>query len=72
MSIYPVHLNSWFPPGDEKRWAVLSTLKFSACHRCGKTKMDPRYAWGHHAIPWGYGDVWCTKRCYQKWLKEVK
>lgn len=23
-------------------------------------------AYGHHSIPWGYGDVWCSKKCLNK------
>ena len=76
MSIYPVRLAEWFPAKPKVHtWADASqqlswheTAKFivgqSHCCVCGK-KPQYRYAWGMHAIPWGYGSdgIWCSKKC---------
>lgn len=66
MSIYPVRLNEWYPKGDEYYGNAKTSVTYSKCIVCGKDgkNINYRYAWGHHALPWGYGDVWCTKKCY--------
>lgn len=79
MSIYPVHLKEWFPRPtksdkeykDKLHWwqSATSSVKYSECLQCGKKKMNYRYAWGHHSIPWGNGDIWCGKRCLRKGYK---
>jgi len=75
MSIYPVPLQKWFPNpksrnlSDEEAWdascqyyAAKITVKLSKCEKCGKHCKYNR-AWGHHSIPWGYGEVWCSEKC---------
>lgn len=75
MSIYPVPLAKWFPKGDENHDFMKDMVRLGGesslgCMNCGKTNMNWRTAYGHHSLPWGYGDVWCTKRCYNAWLKK--
>lgn len=69
MSIYPVRLQEWFPPKDERRSIALTILKYTKCACCGKKNIDPRYAYIYHSAPWGHmtDEVWCTKRCYIKY-----
>lgn len=77
MSIYPVYLPSWFPKitkrnrpenkDEAKELAYQHTVakvivKYSDCKTCGG-KCTWKKSWGHHSIPWGYGDVWCSKKC---------
>lgn len=69
MSIYPVRLYEWFPPNDEMYENAECMVKFSKCIVCGK-KPKYRYAIGHHSIPWGNGDIWCTKKCFNKKIKK--
>lgn len=74
MSIYPVRLKEWFPPGNPQH----KTMKFlvsngygdmnRGCLFCGKIKMHWQRAWGHHALPYGYGDIWCSERHYRRWI----
>jgi hypothetical protein len=70
MSIYPVRLSSWFPVNDENHGSMRLMVKWHKCVTCNKSKMNWRYAYGHHSIPWGHGDIWCSKRCFNK--KRVK
>jgi hypothetical protein len=85
MSIYPVRLLEWFPPGDEMFNIAFSSVESTRCFACGSL---PNYkkAVGHHSIPWGNGDIWCSWRCcrsgksfspdkrqrrkYKRWLKQ--
>lgn len=60
MSIYPVPLNEWFPIGDENYCKHITD--FMRCHSC-YTRVNYFKAWGHHSIPWGYGEVWCNEKC---------
>ena len=68
MSIYPVPLQEWFPTNkkDKDRQYLHETVKWlvsiARCHSCNKRCKFNR-AWGHHAVPWGYGDIWCSKKC---------
>lgn len=78
MSIYPVYLARWFPnPTTSKKskpdWMTdreelhlhemaKMSVKYSECHECGG-KCEWKKAWGHHSLPWGHGDVWCSKKC---------
>lgn len=64
MSIYPVRLNEWFPFGDEYYETAKSIVDFTRCLACGK-KCRYRKAVGHHSLPWGYGDLWCSEKCMQ-------
>lgn len=60
MSIYPVRLNEWFPVGDENYCKdIVDAMR---CFACGK-KCRYKKVWGHHSLPWGYGDVWCSEKC---------
>lgn len=70
MSIYPVRLVEWYPPSDENFDSCYTTVILSRCHACGK-KLRYFSAIGHHSIPWGFGDVFCSwKCCYSS--KEAK
>ena len=62
MSIYPVKLVEWFPPGDEKYDNARSVVVGSRCFACGK-KVRYTKAIGHHSLPWGHGDLWCSWKC---------
>lgn len=70
MSIYPVKLSEWYPPGDEHYEYALMMVKSTKCLVCGKIAQY-RYAMGHHSLPWGYGDVWCSKKCFRKQLDKI-
>lgn len=62
MSIYPVKLSEWFPPGDEYHDCIYIIVKFMRCNACGK---KPRWlaAVGHHSLMVGMGDLWCSWKC---------
>ena len=62
MSTYPVRLSEWFPPGDEMYDNASAMVHIFKCYACGK---KPRWkaAVGHHSIPWGNGDIWCSWKC---------
>lgn len=62
MSIYPVRLSEWFPPGDEHFSIVFFLAKISRCFACRK-RLRYKSVIGHHSIPWGYGDTWCSWKC---------
>jgi len=62
MSIYPVPLQKWFPIGNTKHSVCKMLVKLARCEGCGKHCKFNR-AWGHHALPYGYGVVWCSKSC---------
>lgn len=78
MSIYAVRLAEWFPPGDEQhsmmKWLVSNgcTDVGQGCLFCGKKHMHWQKAWGHHSIPWGYGDIWCSERHYKRYFEKRK
>lgn len=75
MSIYPVPLQKWFPHPRIGQYiygnyseaknlyeTVKFLVKFERCDSCGKHCKFNR-AWGHHSLPFGYGEVWCTEKC---------
>lgn len=66
MSIYPVKLIEWFPMTDELTHIARTVVEYSKCKSCGRGGMKYHRAYGHHSIPWGYGDVWCSKKCLNK------
>lgn len=78
MSIYPVRLAEWFPPGDEQH----DTVKFMVsngygdqqvgCLHCGKIHMHWQKAWAHHSLPWGYGDIWCSEKHMNNYFKKLR
>lgn len=70
MSIYPVRMNEWFPKDNENHFYAKTSVKYVSCFQCGKEgkKINYKLAWAHHSLPWGHGDVWCTTRCYKKWV----
>lgn len=74
MSIYPVKLIEWYPRRT-KSWTQKSnyisafmSVKYGECLYCSNKKMKYKTAlWGHHSVPFGYGDIWCNSRCLKKW-----
>lgn len=40
-----------------------STVELSSCYTCGGL-CTWKKSWGHHSIPFGHGDVFCSKKCY--------
>lgn len=78
MSIYPVYLASWYPeistkrpylPGDyDLHRQAKSMVENFKCEKCGK-RCTWKKAWGHHSIPWGHGDIWCSKKCLKERFK---
>lgn len=62
MSIYPVRLSEWFPPGDEMFEITYLLSHKQRCYACGK-KTRYKAAVGHHSLPWGYGDLYCSWKC---------
>ena len=70
MSIYPVHLIEWYPKGDENYFHAKISVLLTPCLRCGKKAKFYASGYGHHSIPWGYGDIWCSRRCYKKWKRK--
>lgn len=62
MSIYPVQLSTWFPYGDEKHDTALFIVSASRCLACG-SRIKFTKAIGHHSLPWGHGDIWCSWKC---------
>jgi hypothetical protein len=62
MSIYPVKLSEWFPPGDEMYSFAYMSVQCLRCHACG-SRMRYRKAVGMHSVPWGVGEVWCGWKC---------
>lgn len=69
MSLYPVRLSSWYPKGDENYDNCKTIVKCASCYKCGKKKINYKYAIGYHSLPWGNGDVWCSAKCYGQRLK---
>lgn len=65
MSIYPVRLKEWFPPGDDMYEIAYSVTIGMRCYGCDK-KVRYSKAYGHHSLPWGHGDLWCSERCFDK------
>lgn len=45
-----MHLNAY---------SAVTYTKCYACHR----RVRWRAAVGHHSLPWGYGDLWCSWKC---------
>lgn len=72
MSIYPVKLSEWFPRGDENYQNSKMMVKFGQCYKCGKKNIKYSTAFGHHSLPWGYGDIWCSSKCYRSKSKRNK
>lgn len=62
MSIYPVRLIEWYPLGDEHHEIAKLLSDGVRCLACYK-KVRWKRAIAHHALPWGYGDVWCSWEC---------
>jgi hypothetical protein len=62
MSIYPVRLSEWYPYNDEHYGTVLIIVEISRCLACRK-RLRYKSMIGHHSIPWGYGDTWCSWKC---------
>lgn len=77
MSIYPVRLSEWFPPGDENHEIMKIIVSMAGdihkgCALCKKKHMHWQDAIGHHSLPWGYGDIWCREKCYRNFWRKRK
>lgn len=64
MSIYPVRLSEWFPFGDPMYETCYIITKISRCVAC-RSRLRFSKAVGHHSLPWGYGDIFCSWKCCQ-------
>lgn len=62
MSIYPVRLAEWFPRSSDKYEIAKMVVKYKHCNACAKPLRYPK-AYGHHSVPWGYGEIWCDLKC---------
>lgn len=62
MSIYPVRLSEWFPPDDENHSIAYEIVKVFRCLACNK-KLRWKSAVGHHSLPYGCGEIWCSWKC---------
>lgn len=65
MSIYPVYLASWYPKTPKTivdHETAKTVVSVSKCLKCG-SKCTWKKAWGSYNIPFGNGDVWCSKAC---------
>lgn len=72
MSIYPVPLNKWFPKGDEHHSWLKFMLEHGQCLHCKKRRLNIKKAWGHHSLPWGHGDAWCSERHLRKYFEKER
>lgn len=76
MSIYVVKLVEWYPPGDIHHGIVkfLVSNGFAdagtGCLNCKKKHMHWQDAYGHHSLPFGYGDIFCREKCYNNYRKK--
>lgn len=62
MSVYTVRLSEWFPVGDDNHETTVWLCTLSRCLACRK-RIRFRKAVGHHSLPWGWGDIWCSWKC---------
>lgn len=76
MSIYPVSVAEWYPPGDDKHEIMKFLVRYGhgdsgGCPHCGKKRMHWQRAWAHHALPYsGYGEIWCSKKHLENYWKK--
>jgi hypothetical protein len=68
MSIYVVKLSEWYPPGDESYGILMASVSCSRCYGCGSRLRYSKVV-GHHSIPWGNGDIWCSWKCHNSGKK---
>lgn len=71
MSIYPVYLSKFHNTECPMHELAKEIVKLSRCHNC-ENKIKWRYAYAHHSLLWGYGDIWCSKKCYEKEIRDAK
>lgn len=64
MSIYPVRLSEWFSieNGYDLHSTAYSIVQAMRCLACDK-KVRWRAAIGHHSLPFGHGDLFCSWKC---------
>ena len=62
MSIYPVRFSEWFPKRSDQHETALSLTNVLRCYACAK-KVRFDTAVGHHSLPWGCGELWCSWEC---------
>lgn len=78
MSIYPVRLSEWYPPGDEHHDIIKHLVssgfgdQIQGCLHCRKKHMHWQTAYAHHSLPYGYGDIWCNKKHFNNYFKKLK
>ena len=71
MSIYPVKLSEWYSTSDAERFEICFELvSLSRCFACGR-RLKWKKVMAHHSIPFGHGDMWCSKKCLES-AKEYK
>lgn len=74
MSIYPVRLSEWFPKSDENHETMKLMVEVigenEGCLYCKKKHVHWQEAWGHHSLPYGYGNIWCRKKCFKNFLEK--
>jgi len=62
MGIYLVKLAEWFPVGDDYHSTLMSIINCVRCLACDK-KVRFKAAVGHHSLPFGNGDLFCSWKC---------
>lgn len=68
VSIYPVKLSEWYPFGDERHEIAASIVDVARCYSCGD-RIRWNNAFGHHSLPYGHGDIWCSEKCSESGKK---
>jgi len=57
-----IQISEYIRQGKELHTNCKFSVGMARCFSCGSS-IKWKKAWGHHSIPWGYGDVWCSKKC---------
>ena len=73
MSIYPVPLAKWYPPGTDNGETAAMILKYNHCTNCGKKPIPYKHAIADHSLPWWYyRDIFCSKKCQKEYRDLVE
>lgn len=62
MSIYLVVLSKWYPFGEDRHDIAVEVIRASRCPTC-RSRIRWKRAVGHHSVPFGCGDVFCSWKC---------